>query len=284
MHRNAVRLLTTRDLANALGVSESSLKRWVDSGKIAASRTEGGHRRIEIAEAVRFIRASGTPLLRPELLDLPEVAAVRAQGPDRLLSYLTDGNTLGASGWLMARYLEGATVAELGDGPIREAMHALGELWRHDEGGVFIEHCGTDTCLQAVAQLRSMIDVPPSTAPLALGGCPAGDPYLLPTQLASMTLSEVGMRSINLGPDTPVSALSAAVAMHKPKLVWTSITNSLTPARSKSLRDWFEELPASIMIAVGGQQASGLGNLPSRVRRVHTLVELAALAAAIVKK
>lgn len=279
-----MRLLSTRDLAEALGVSESSLKRWVDAGKIAASRTEGGHRRIQLSEAMRFIRSSGTPLLRPELLDLPEVAAVRTQTPDRLLGYLLDGNTTGARGWLMARYLEGATIAELADGPIREAMHGIGELWRHDEGGVFVEHRGTDICLQAVAQLRSMIDLPPATAQVALGGGPAGDPYLLPTQLVSMTLTEVGMHSINLGPDTPVSALAAAVAVHKPALVWTSITAQLAPARAKALCDWYVELPASTTIVIGGQHASGIGKLPQRVHRVHTMVELAELAASVVAR
>lgn len=254
-------------------MSESSLKRWVDAGKIAASRTEGGHRRIELGEAMRFIRTSGTPLLRPELLDLPEV--VQAQTHDRLLGFLLEGNAIGARGWLMARYLEGASVASLSDGPIREAMHALGELWRHDDGGVFVEHRGTDIILQAVAQLRSMIDAPPANAPVALGGSPAGDPYLLPTQLAAMTLTEAGMRAINLGPDTPVSALDAAVATHQPKLVWTSISTGLAPARAKSIKDWFSGLPASIAIVVGGQQASALGKLPPRVRRVHTMVELA---------
>ncbi len=276
-----MRLLSTRDLAAALGVSESSLKRWVDSGKIAASRTEGGHRRIALPDAMRFIRASRTPLLRPELLDLPEIAAVRT-GPDRLLRHLTDLNVVAARGWLMMRYLEGATVAELGDGPIREAMHALGELWRHDEGGVFIEHSSTDVCLQAVAQLRSMIDPPPETAPVALGGGPAGDPYLLPPQLVSMTLSEVGMRSINLGPDTPVAAFAAAFATHNPTLIWTSVTGSLAPARAKALKDWYEELPSAVTIVVGGQQASTLGKLPERVRRVHSMVELADVAAAVV--
>ncbi len=273
-----MRLLSTRELADALGVSESSLKRWVDAGKIQASRTEGGHRRIELAEAMRFIRATGTPLVKPEILDLPEVSAGRT---DRLLGYLTSGNSLGARGWLTARYLEGATIAELSDGPIREAMHALGELWRHEDAGVFVEHRGTDVCLHAVAQLRSLIDAPPANAPVALGGGPPGDPYLLPTQLAAMTLTEAGLRAINLGPDTPVHALSAAVTEHAPKLVWTSISTALAPARAKSLKTWYESLPSSITVVVGGQQASGLGKLPARVRRVHTMVELAEVAARI---
>ena len=78
-----MRLLSTRDLAEAIGASESSLKRWIDAGKIAASRTEGGHRRVERAEAVRFIRETGARLVRPELLDLPEITVARARGGDR---------------------------------------------------------------------------------------------------------------------------------------------------------------------------------------------------------
>src|SRR5690606_477749 len=136
-----------RELAEAIGVSESSLKRWIDSGKIRATRTEGGHRRIDMAEAVRFVRESGTPLARPELLDMPEIAVASRRalaGGDRLLDYLVEGDVVGARGWLLARYLAGSTIAQLCDGPIREAMHALGELWEHDEGGIFIEHRGTD--------------------------------------------------------------------------------------------------------------------------------------------
>jgi excisionase family DNA binding protein len=279
-----VRLLTTRELAEALGVSESSLKRWVDAGKITASRTEGGHRRIELAEAMRFIRTSGSPLVKPEILNLPEVADARANESDRLVNYLLAGDSRGARGWLMARYFEGATIAELGDGPIREAMQNLGELWRHDEAGVFVEHRGTDACLQAVAQLRSMTAAPAPDAPVALGGGPAGDPYLLAPQLAAVSLTEVGMRSINLGPDTPAAAFEAAVAQHAPELVWVSISASLAPSRSRSLSKWFASLPSSITIAIGGQQASMLGNLPARVVRVSSMVQLAELGAAIVKR
>ena len=49
-------LLTPHDLAEALGVSESSLKRWIDAGRIRASRTEGGHRRVALDDALAFIQ------------------------------------------------------------------------------------------------------------------------------------------------------------------------------------------------------------------------------------
>ncbi len=276
-----MRFLSTRELADALGVSESSLKRWVDAGKISASRTEGGHRRIQIAEAMRFIRETGAPLARPELLDLPEVAAARARGDGRLSSFLHDGDSVGARGWLMARYLEGATIVELADGPIREAMAALGERWHHaDDSGVFLEHRATDICLQAVAQLRTMIPAVPASAPVAIGGGPSDDPYVLPSQLAAMVVTEAGWRAINLGPDTPVGAFAHAVAQHHPELVWISISAPLAPARARSMSRWLDGLPATTAIVIGGQQARTLTSLPPRAVWASSMADLSAAAGA----
>lgn len=278
-----MRLLSTRELADALGASESSLKRWIDAGKIAASRTEGGHRRVERAEAVRFIRETGARLVRPELLDLPEITVARARGGTRLTTYLLEGDATGARGWLVSRYLEGASIAELADGPIREAMHALGELWHHESTGIFVEHRGTDACLQAIAQLRSMTAAP-EDAPVALGGAPAGDPYLVPSQLAATTIAETGMRSINLGPDTPVDAFEHAVAAHAPALVWASISTPLVPNRARAIARWLESLPGRIAIVVGGREASTLAKLPERARRLGSMGELADAARAMLKR
>ena len=44
--------LSPKTLADALGTSESSVRRWCDAGKMAAIRTAGGHRRIARAEAM----------------------------------------------------------------------------------------------------------------------------------------------------------------------------------------------------------------------------------------
>lgn len=276
-----MRQLTTRELSEAIGVSESSLKRWVDSGKIAASRTEGGHRRIEIGEALRFIRESGARVVRPELLDLPEIAIARERSHERLLDSLIEGDADGARGWLVARYLEGATIASLGDGPIREAMQALGELWHHDDRGVFLEHRATDACLQALAQLRGMLPRPSSSAPSALGGAPAGDPYLITSQLAAMVATEAGMRAVNLGPDVPPAALARAAAQLRPKLVWISVTGPLAPARAGALARAIDALPRAVVVVIGGQQAGNL-QLPARVRRGTTMTDLAATVRSIV--
>lgn len=268
-----MRLLSPRDLARALGVSESSLKRWVDAGKIVASRTEGGHRRIEFGEAMRFIREAGIRLAHPELLELS--VTPESERETRLLDHLLDGDAPATLRWLTTRYLAGTSIAALADGPIRDAMYRIGDLWRHDPGGVYLEHRATDGCLNAVGQLRSLIEPPPPNSPIALGGAPSGDPYLLATQLAALVVSEAGLRPINLGPDTPPEAFERAIADCRPALVWLSITSALTPAGARAVHKWVSAVPATTQVVIGGQQAYTLGTVPKNALRMASLTELA---------
>lgn len=48
-------LLTARAAAERLGVGYSTLKRWVRSGKVRTTRTEGGHHRVSDAEIERLL-------------------------------------------------------------------------------------------------------------------------------------------------------------------------------------------------------------------------------------
>lgn len=279
-----MQLLSPRQLAAALGVSESSLKRWIDAGKITAARTEGGHRRIARAEALRFIRETGAPVARPELLDLPEVALVQAdverpRGDDAFRYYLLEGDVSAARGWLLSRYLAGASVAELCDGPVREAMHRIGELWAHDAEGIFLEHRATDACLQALAHLRVAIEDPPPRARLALGGGPEDDPYLVPSFMAAMVLASAGLHVINLGPDTPIGAFDRAVARHRPDLVWISASAMVPGDLAHDLDRWFSTLPSAVTIVIGGRRGSDVRT--KRAHHVETMGELHQLGIAL---
>lgn len=222
-------VVSPRELATAIGVSESSLKRWADDGLIAVSKTAGGHRRIQIGDAIRFIRAIRAPLVRPDVLGLGDAATFNAEivsaepAEERLLGHMLNGRARHTRAMLLSAYLSGATIAELADGPIRHAMHRLGELWRHDPAGVFIEHRATDICMNAVHHLRLLVE-PADAAPAAVGGAAAGDPYALPTLLVATALAAEGWQAVNLGPDTPETALLQAVAAHDARLAWLSVS------------------------------------------------------------
>lgn len=50
--------LTTSEAARLMGVHPSSISRWINSGRIRALTTPGGHRRIPLGEIEGFLSAA----------------------------------------------------------------------------------------------------------------------------------------------------------------------------------------------------------------------------------
>ena len=50
--------LTSTEVADLLGVSEASVKRWADSGLLSTEKTAGGHRRFRPEDVAAFRRAT----------------------------------------------------------------------------------------------------------------------------------------------------------------------------------------------------------------------------------
>ena len=59
---HAERLLTSHEVGALLQVNPSSVKKWVNDGRIAAFRTPGGHRRIRVADLVDFLHRHAMPI------------------------------------------------------------------------------------------------------------------------------------------------------------------------------------------------------------------------------
>lgn len=280
------RTLSPKELARAIDVSESSLKRWADSGAIQVTRTAGGHRRIPLNEAIRFVRESELKLVHPELLGLRDVArlpaSVRAEDghAGRMLQYLQDGDTSGVMGLVMWCYVQGESVAAICDGPIRASLTALGEAWKTQPDGIFLEHRATDICMQALEQLRALCDPRPG-AKVVLGGAPNGDPYILPSMMAATALGMEGLRAVNLGPETPASTMIEASRHLDVALLWLSVTSD-TPTRA-GLQKYLEALtaafPDDVRIVIGGRTSHKLRPLQSpRIQHGASMSELVAFA------
>ena len=54
-------LLTARVAAERLGVGDPTIKRWVRSGKVRTTRTEGGHHRVAESEIERLLARQQAP-------------------------------------------------------------------------------------------------------------------------------------------------------------------------------------------------------------------------------
>ena len=279
-------LVSPKELATAIGVSESSMKRWADEGLVQATRTVGGHRRIALPEAIRFIRQIGATVVRPELLgladlvDLPALEGVEHRSA-ALYSALERGDQSLARGLIQSMYLSGLSVAEIGDGPIREAMTRIGELWLHQEWGIAVEHRATDICIQAVNYLRVLQPAAPEDAPVAVGGAGGDDPYMLPSMLCAAVVAEAGFRDVNLGPRTPLAVLRSAVDHYGASMAWVTLSiASDLPAMLTDLRQVARELSlVQVPLVVGGR---ALANTPpaelAGVQPANSLAQLGAFA------
>jgi len=217
-------------------VSESSIKRWADEGSIRVSRTRGGHRRIQMSEAIRYIRTSGLPLQRPELLGLGDLRAVDFMNPGvheastPLLEFLFSGKAEESRGLVLALYLGGASVVEIIDGPVRSALEKSGSEGYGNSGEEAGNRAG-EICIQALTQLRFLLPEP-SDAPYALGGAMQGDTCTLPSLAVAVALRSLGYKVVNLGPDASLAAMVQAARALSPRFVWLTCTspNPVTPS------------------------------------------------------
>lgn len=278
------RTFSPKQLARAIGVSESSMKRWVDQGRVRMTRTRGGHRRIPLEEGIRLIREHDVTLVDPGALgmgDLAEGLAVADAPDEALYEALRNEQAARARGIILAAYLQGVSLEHLFDDLIAPAMHRIGQLWEHGQEGISIEHHATDTCFHAVNQLRTLLPAVGGEAPVAIGGAPVDDPYILPSMMVATVLNSLEFNTINLGPSTPVDILADAAERHSAKVVWVSISACRqTTKLADELHGCADRLGKSgARLVVGGRA------IPASLRRddryldiVPSMVELGAFA------
>lgn len=258
--------ISPRHLAAAIGMSESSLKRWADRGFLSVTRTAGGHRRISIQEAIRFIRDRELPIEDPMILGLPGSSATynRQTGntADMFLQALQAGDLDVAQSCILARYMSGSSIAEIGDGPIKSALQFLGA--QGDDGdSIVVEHRATELCVQLVHQLRSLARSVQFEF-TAVGGGVSGDPYILPSLLVASVITEHGGKATNFGPNTPFEAMKHQTTLlaesERPDLVWISVSETDAPRElSADISEFARECSElGMQVAVGGRAISEL--------------------------
>ncbi len=246
-------------IAYVLGVSESTVKRWVDGGHLRAERTPGGHRKITGPDLIAFLRARGRPVPSLEGLDLLAKYATLPSGetmtPDGLANLVLAGDIHVGRTLIVEQYLRGRPMDDLLDRLVGPAMVEVGVQWAEGKIDVYQEHAATLRVLSILHDLLGMLPTNPADAPLAVGGAPDGDPYFLPTAMAELTLIDIGWRTLNLGPNTPVGSLLEAITDHAPKVVWLSITSQqVAPSFFQNYPRMFAAAQEhGVRVAVGGQ-------------------------------
>lgn len=218
-----------KEVAVAIGVSESSLKRWVDKGLIRADKTAGGHRRLELDAVLHYIRSEGLGIAKPEVIGLPAGAGAGLHSEtganSDFLRAMVSGDELTARRIALDLYLAGVSMARICDTTITPAFQSVGDMWRCGELEVYQERRACETCSRVIHELRRAVGTGPADGPVAIGGTIDGDPYTLATSMAELVLRDVGWRASSLGNMLPFDTLNTALLRDRPQLMWISVTS-----------------------------------------------------------
>lgn len=257
--------LSPKQAARALGVSESSLKRWCDQGLLPSVRTPGGHRKVEVADLLRFSRERGQPLVAQDVLGLPASSdhAERSidKGADRFCEALLAGQEVVARQIIFDLLQAKHPLSRVADDVIAGAFRRLGDCWACNTADVFQERRGCVIVHRLLAEIRRLQTVSPAS-PVAIGGTLLGDQYTIPTALVELVLRESGFDAQSLGISLPTVSLVTAIETLRPRLFWLSVSE---PFQAAELVGAFDEL-AGACAANGAAFVVGGRGLTDSVR------------------
>jgi MerR family transcriptional regulator, light-induced transcriptional regulator len=262
--------LKTQTVAQALGLSVSTIKRWVDSGTIQAVRTTGGHRLIPRGEAVRMahdLGLEGTAIRQMGVGRSGKLKSINDHACDRLCQLLREGEVQQAKSFIQSIYLSGCNAVALADQLIRPVMGRIGHAWMVGALDVYHEHQAAHTVAAAVMDLIDRVSgARKPIGSLALCATTEGDPYVLSCLLGELVLRELGWDVRNLGVNLPLRSLANATLQYRPKLIFLSI--NYLPQQDQFIREYlsFYETAArnNAAVIVGGQALDA--ELRSRMR------------------
>jgi len=227
---SARELLTPKQVASAIGVSESSLKRWCDRGVLSTVRTAGGHRRIPLHTVLKYLHESGQPLVAPEVLGLPRVSGpsdkTLQQACDELVVQLLDGRSELCRRLIFELYLGGHHLATICDEVIQPAFVEIGRRWECGTVQVYQERVACEMTQRVLTELQLAWSRRDPQMPLAIGGTAPGDESRLPMTMCELILSHCGWRATSLGTNLPFASLESALVTHKPKLLWLGCSHA----------------------------------------------------------
>ena len=250
-----------KKVANAIGVSESSLKRWCDAGFIKAVKTAGGHRRVTRAEVVAFVRRKSYALRDPMAIGLPDIRDVQFAGIDQarvnFQSAMLEADKQKSQKILCSLFIRGHIVAEIFDRVISPVFTEIGNMWESGKIDVYQERMATQVCYQSLLQMRTIIPEVDDTAPIAIGASLEDNQYQLATLGVELCLKNSGWQATSLGENIPLNSLLLAANDIKPSFIWISATAIPDPESFvKKINAFSESVSALTKVVIGGQAVS----------------------------
>ncbi|MCY3005863.1 MAG: DNA-binding protein [Planctomycetota bacterium] len=269
-----------KQVALALQVSESSVKRWCDCGVIRTDRTHGGHRRIPLGNLMEFLESTNRRVVDPSAIGLNDplqltrdaIAELSLQadrvGEDPSIANasflqsqferaLLAGDETQCRKVISSWYAIHGNMASVADDLMVPTFQAIGQMWACGRADVYQERRGCEISIRLIHELRRLMLDPGDEAPLSMGGTCEGDNYQVANQLIEIIFREAGWRTISLGSGVPFSSMSCAAQKYRPKIFWLSVSHvESEDAFLERFEPFSQALPQGTMLVVGGRSLS----------------------------
>jgi len=270
-------ILSTADVARLFSVTETTVKRWSDEGRLKCQKTPGGHRKFEIRNVVDFAEKNNfepvgalafatddklaqriqVAMLGRDFSELVAAFVEAALFPDRMELFM----------FLSYLYQHRVQLWEMHDLVIRPGMAEIGERWIRGEIGVNHEHRGSYETLDALAKLQAQIHIRESTGRSVVCACMQDELHEIGLRCASYLFESEGWMTTYLGARMPDDAIASAVHEMKPDVLCLSVTN---PPADGLLEKTLEEIviaarDVKTKVILGGRLASALTIQPGMV-------------------
>jgi methanogenic corrinoid protein MtbC1 len=214
---------------------------------------------LPIDGVLQFLRRTGYPVVRPELLGLPPATGQGRGTLDRALAQgraaLESGDAQRFERIVFDLYLGGHSACDLCDRVIAPALQEIGDRWQHGDVEVYEERRACEICMRTLYALRDRLPLIPESAPTAIGATLEGDPYTIPTQMVELALREAGWLADSYGIGLPAETLCSAIRTLRPRLFWLSVSTIASEAGFLATYPVLYETAAEqeVPIVVGGR-------------------------------
>jgi excisionase family DNA binding protein len=271
----AMDIVSTKDVASMLGVSEATVKRWADAGTLRCFRTAGGHRKFRLRDVQGFLAAQD----EASVVKLGESASTGNLSPEQadVRRLALDADSDGLVSFVANQRLRGVSLAETFDRIFAPALRDIGESWSAGRLNAAQEHIASGTISDTLARIRPLVErATPADRGRALSACIGEERHDIGLKMLALVLISEGFRVASVGASVPATDLALLVAGSAPSLVALSASACADPAAlTRDLAIVTEAAaPVRAQVIVGGPGFLGLEPLAPSVSRFSSLEAL----------
>jgi len=219
-------IFSSKQVANILGVNESSIKRWTNSGELKCFKTPGGHRKFKKDDIKSFAKRYSIKISNTFFVDKYSDERVKFINYEKvnelLLRKLFNHSEEEIYDFIYSLLDNGIEPIELFDEIISNVMTKIGLMWENNEIGVEVEHIASCKLINALMRIEKELKSS-SNGNKVICTTLGNELHEIPVLVLKIMLSYYGWRVIYPGVNLPKKSLMKLINENKPDLVCLSL-------------------------------------------------------------